>query len=354
MRGFADRDGVLIPRTAPDKTAAETAATARRPRPPSPPAAAGAGRRRTWWPSCRTTSSAGRPTTAHSSSAGSAVWPGWAAGWDWGARKVVRRFAGPGWHHLAAVAGGKPGVHGAAPGAAGAAHRPRRPARAIASPVPGRCSGRSTSPGWGMGFIMVELVLIQRFNLLSRLPDLRAVGGAVHHPARQRGGQPAGRSGGIRAAAVPGARWGWAWACPAFAVMLPSVLEWARSAALAGRILLVRDGRDAPRRWRWGCRFRRACAGCARSRLRLVPWAWAVNGGASVLGLGHGGGHLHDLRLSAPRSSRARWPTAVALAAAAALARSPATVTPRRTHEPSACLIGHGPGWRWSWWRRWR
>jgi spermidine synthase len=136
--------------------------------------------------------------------------------------------------------------------------------------------------GLGLGFILIEVALIQRLNLFLGHP-IQSLAVVLFTVLLAGGLGSLGSAGlaegrgllGVLAALVAGAA--------ALAFILPSTLEAARGLPPVGRILLS-VASVAPVGLLMGVPFpaglRRAGAGSAA----LIPWAWAVNGGASVLG----------------------------------------------------------------------
>jgi hypothetical protein len=161
----------------------------------------------------------------------------------------------------------------------------RRRARARAPGAPAARRGL----GWamyfaalGLGFILVEIVLLQRFNLFLGYPAfslsvvlftvlLSSAGGSlIAGRLRTRRGL-ARALGGLTAALV------------AHALALPPVLGAARGQAVAVRIALA-VAVIAPLGLLMGIPFAAGIRRAGAESKDLVSWAWAVNGGASVFG----------------------------------------------------------------------
>jgi predicted MFS family arabinose efflux permease len=134
----------------------------------------------------------------------------------------------------------------------------------------------------GLGFILIEIVFIQRFSLFLGYPVYSlsvvlftmllssAVGSLI-----------AGRFGSRRS--LPAILLALAAVLVVYALALPPVLEAARGAGIASRILLA-VAVIAPLGFVMGMPFPSGIRRAGQESKELVSWAWAVNGGASVFG----------------------------------------------------------------------
>jgi spermidine synthase len=139
--------------------------------------------------------------------------------------------------------------------------------------------------GLGLGFILVEIVLVQRFGLFLGYPVYSlSVVLFTMLLASGLGSLAAGRVESARLGRLlPRALGLLAAALLAYAVALPPLLSAARGLPIAARILLA-VVTIAPLGFLMGVPFASGVRRASAESTGLVPWAWAVNGGASVFG----------------------------------------------------------------------
>jgi hypothetical protein len=136
--------------------------------------------------------------------------------------------------------------------------------------------------GLGLGFIFVEIVLVQRFSLFLGYPvySLSVVLFTILL-ASAAGSLLAGRFRSRRA--LPVAIAALVAGLVLYALALPPLLAAARGAPIAARIALA-VATIAPLGLLMGMPFPSGIRRAGRESRTLVSWAWAVNGGASVMG----------------------------------------------------------------------
>jgi hypothetical protein len=136
--------------------------------------------------------------------------------------------------------------------------------------------------GLGLGFIFVEIVLVQRFSLFLGYPvySLSVVLFTILL-ASAAGSLLAGRFTSRRA--LPVAIGALVAGLVLYALALPPLLAAARGAPIAARIALA-VVTIAPLGLLMGMPFPSGIRRAGRESRTLVSWAWAVNGGASVMG----------------------------------------------------------------------
>jgi hypothetical protein len=136
--------------------------------------------------------------------------------------------------------------------------------------------------GLGLGFILVEIVLIQRFSLFFGYPvySLSVVLFTILLSSAV-GSLASGRLTSRRA--LPAALGALVAALLIYALVLPPLLGAARGAPLAARIALA-IASIAPLGFLMGIPVPSGLRRAGAAAGALVPWAWAVNGGASVFG----------------------------------------------------------------------
>jgi hypothetical protein len=139
--------------------------------------------------------------------------------------------------------------------------------------------------GLGLGFILIEIVLIQRFGLFLGYPVYSlSVVLFTMLLASGLGSLAAGRVGGARLGRfLPRALAALAAALLIYAVALPPLLSASRGLPIAARILLA-VVTIAPLGFLMGMPFASGLRRASGEAKGLAPWAWAVNGGASVFG----------------------------------------------------------------------
>jgi hypothetical protein len=136
--------------------------------------------------------------------------------------------------------------------------------------------------GLGLGFILVEIVLIQRFSLFLGYPVYSlSVVLFTMLLASGVGSLVAGRA--THPRALPRALGALAATLLLYAAGLPPLLARARGLPIAARILIAVVA-IAPLGFLMGIPFASGVRRAGRESRALVSWAWAVNGGASVFG----------------------------------------------------------------------
>ena len=135
--------------------------------------------------------------------------------------------------------------------------------------------------GLGLGFILIEIVLIQRFSLFLGYPVYSL--SVVLFTMLLATGIGSLASGRLTARGLPRALGTLALALVAYAAFLPPLLASARGAGIAVRIAIA-VATIAPLGLLMGVPFATGVRQAGGEAKGLVPWAWAVNGGASVFG----------------------------------------------------------------------
>jgi hypothetical protein len=139
--------------------------------------------------------------------------------------------------------------------------------------------------GLGLGFILIEIVLLQRFSLFLGYP-VYSLSVVLFTMLLASG------VGSLAAGRVPDARLGrllplalgaLAVVLVGYAILLPPALAHGRGLAIGARIA-VAVVTIAPLGLLMGVPFASGVRRASAESAHLVPWAWAVNGGASVFG----------------------------------------------------------------------